>query len=113
MSMLTSAAITTILPIKDMNRARDCFQEKRGLEPKGFAADGNRLFTCGGDAHISLIMKPEGTKSEHTALCFEVKGIGCVIEELKTKGYCSNTTTFRGSGRSTTLVFWDRTRQRG
>ena len=50
MSMLTKAAVTTILPVKDMARARDFYQNKLGLEPKGFAADGNYLFACGGDA---------------------------------------------------------------
>ncbi len=86
MSMLTKAAVTTILPVKDMVRARAFYQDKLGLEPKGFAADGNYLFGCGGEAHIALITKPEGTKAEHTALSFEVRGIEGVIEELKAKG---------------------------
>ena len=86
MNVLTKAAVTTILPVKDMARARDFYQNRLGLEPKGFAADGNYLFGCGGDAHIALITKPEGTKAEHTALSFEVQGIERVIEELKTRG---------------------------
>jgi catechol 2,3-dioxygenase-like lactoylglutathione lyase family enzyme len=69
-----------------MARARDFYQNKLGLEPKGFAADGNYLFACGGDAHVALITKPEGTKAEHTALSFEVHGIERVIAELKAKG---------------------------
>ena len=68
MSMLTKAVLTTILPVKNMDRARNFYENKLGLEPKGFAADGNYLFACGGDAHIALITKPEGTKAEHTAL---------------------------------------------
>ena len=86
MSMLTKAAVTTILPVKDMARARAFYQDKLGLDPKGFAADGNYLFGCGGEAQIALITKPEGTKAEHTALSFEVRGIERVIEELKSKG---------------------------
>jgi len=86
MSMLARAAVTTILPVKDMDRARAFYQEKLGLEPKGFAADGNFLFACGGEAHIALIPKAEGTKAEHTALSFEVRGIERVIEALKAKG---------------------------
>ena len=86
MSTLTKAAVTTILPVKDMARARDFYQNKLGLEPKGFAADGNYLFACGGDAHIALITKPEGTKAEHTALSFEVQGIEKVITQLKAQG---------------------------
>ena len=86
MSMLSKAAVTTILPVKDMKRARDFYQNKLGLEPKGFAADGNYLFACGGPGHIALITKPEGTKAEHTALSFEVDGIEKVIEQLKAQG---------------------------
>lgn len=85
MTMLTKAAVTTILPVVDMARARDFYANKLGLEPKGFAADGNYLFACGGDAHIALISKPEGTKAEHTALSFEVKDIDHVITELKAR----------------------------
>ena len=86
MSMLAKAAVTTILPVKNMDRARAFYQDQLGLAPKGFAADGNFVFACGGDAHIALIPKPGGTKAEHTALSFEVRGIERVIEELQAKG---------------------------
>ena len=68
--MLARAPVTTILPVKDMTRARNFYEKVLGLEPRGFAADGNFLFGCGGDAQIALIPKPGGTKAEHTALSF-------------------------------------------
>lgn len=86
MTLLTEAAVTTILPVKDMDRARTFYEQTLGLEPKGFAADGNYLFACGGGAHIALIPKPDGTKAEHTALSFEVKGIEQVIAQLEGRG---------------------------
>lgn len=86
MPSLSKAVVTTILPVKDMNRAREFYEKKLGLEPKGFAADGNYLFACGGDAHVALITKPEGTRAEHTALSFEVTGIERVISELQSTG---------------------------
>lgn len=86
MRMLTKAVVTTILPVKDMDRARDFYEKKLGLEPRGFAADGNYVFACGGEAHIALITKPEGTKAEHTALSFEVHGIERVISGLQAEG---------------------------
>ncbi|MGH8630700.1 MAG: VOC family protein [Burkholderiales bacterium] len=95
MTTLTKASVTTILPVKDMDRARDFYGSRLGLEPLGFAADGNYLFACGGGAQIALITKPEGTKAEHTALSFEVQGIEQVIAQLKTRAWCSRTTTFR------------------
>lgn len=85
MSKLNRAAVTTILPVKDMTRARDFYEKKLGLEPRGFAADGNFMFACGGDAQIALITKTEGTKAEHTALSFEVHDIDGVIADLKSR----------------------------
>lgn len=41
---------------------------------------------AGGDSHIALITKPEGTKAEHTALSFEVHGIELVISDLQAEG---------------------------
>ena len=69
-----------------MTRARNFYEKTLGLETKGFAADGNYLFACGGDAQIALIPKPEGTKAEHTALSFEVSGIEKVIADLEGRG---------------------------
>ena len=86
MTALTNAGVTTILPVKDMDRARKFYEKALGLEPKGFAADGNYVFACGGGAHIALIPKDEGTKAEHTALSFEVQGIEKAIAELQGKG---------------------------
>jgi predicted enzyme related to lactoylglutathione lyase len=84
--MLNRAPVTTILPVKDMTRARNFYEKQLGLEPRGFAADGNYLFACGGGAQIALIPKPEGTKAEHTALSFEVTGIEKVIADLQARG---------------------------
>ena len=86
MTPLTTAEVTTILPVKDMDRARSFYAETLGLEAKGFAADGNYLFACGSGAQIALIPKSEGTKAEHTALSFEVHGIEAVIAQLQGSG---------------------------
>lgn len=84
--MLNTAPTTTILPVKDMNRARSFYEKTLGLKPLGFAADGNFMFACAGRSTIALIPKPQGTKSEHTALSFEVEDVVKEIKELKQRG---------------------------
>ena len=84
--MLNKAPVTTILPVIKMDRARDFYEKKLGLAPRGFAADGNFLFSCGGEATIALIPKPHGTKAEHTALSFEVGDVVKEIKELEKRG---------------------------
>jgi predicted enzyme related to lactoylglutathione lyase len=84
--MLGKANVTTVLPVIQMDRARKFYQDTLGLKPVGFAADGNYIFACGGGAQIALIPKPQGTKAEHTALSFEVRGIEDVIAKLQARG---------------------------
>jgi predicted enzyme related to lactoylglutathione lyase len=84
--MLTQAAVTTILPVMQMDRAREFYEKRLGLSPKGFAADGNFIFACGSGAMIALIPKPHGTRAEHTALSFEVRDVAKEVKELEGRG---------------------------
>jgi len=84
--VLNTAQTTTLLPVKDMNRARSFYEKTLGLKPLGFAADGNFMFACAGRSTIALIPKPQGTKAEHTALSFEVEDVVKEIKELKQRG---------------------------
>jgi len=84
--MLSKAPVTTILPVIDMNRAREFYERKLGLKPMGFAADGNFVFACAGEATIALIQKQHGTQAEHTALSFEVSDAMAEVKELEARG---------------------------
>jgi len=84
--MLSKAPVTTILPVIDMSRAREFYERKLGLKPIGFAADGNFVFACAGEATIALIQKPDGTHAEHTAISFEVSDVVAEVKELEKRG---------------------------
>ena len=84
--MLTNALVTTILPVMNLKRARDFYENKLGLKPAGFKPDGKFVYKCGGGAVIALFPKEAGTKADHTAVSFQVKDIGAAIKELKTNG---------------------------
>jgi len=84
--MLTKAPVTTMLPVKDLNRAREFYEKKLGLKPLGARQDGKFLFAGGDGGTIALFPKPEGTKAEHTAVSFLVKDIAREIKELKQRG---------------------------
>ncbi len=83
--MLTRAPVMTMLPVKDLERARDFYVNKLGLEAEGLAADGKFVLRAGG-AKFGLIPKPEGTKAEHTAVGFEVEDVAAEIKTLKSRG---------------------------
>jgi len=67
--MLANARMTTILPAKDLERARDFYEKRLGLSPLGAKPDGKFEFAVPGGV-LALIPKPEGTKAEHTAVSF-------------------------------------------
>lgn len=84
--MLSQAMITTMLPVKDMARARAFYEGKLGFQPDGGArVDGRYEYACDG-ARIALIPREGGTKAEHTALSFEVHDIARRIRELQEAG---------------------------
>jgi catechol 2,3-dioxygenase-like lactoylglutathione lyase family enzyme len=94
--MLTKAPVTTMLPVKDLNRAREFYEKKLGLKPIGARQDGKFLFAGGDGGTLALFPKPEGTKAEHTAVSFMVKDIGKEIKELKARGVAFEDYDFPG-----------------
>lgn len=84
--MLTNAPMTTMLPVKDLARARDFYETKLGLTPEGLQPDGKFLLRCGGGGEIGLVPKPEGTKAEHTAAGFRVDDIAAEVRHLEGRG---------------------------
>jgi len=83
--MLRHAQVTTMLPVKDMPRARDFYEGKLGLQPGGFKPDGKFVYAVSGGV-LALFPKPEGTKADHTAISFQVPDIAASIQELKRAG---------------------------
>jgi len=83
--MLTDASVTTMLPVKDMNRARAFYEGCLGLKAGNFKPDGKFEYSVGGST-LALFPKPEGTKSEHTAISFRVDDIARSIAELEKAG---------------------------
>jgi catechol 2,3-dioxygenase-like lactoylglutathione lyase family enzyme len=84
-SVLATAQVSCLLPVKDLARARRFYEDALGLEPLGAKPDGKFVYRCGG-TELALFPKPEGTKAEHTVLSFKVDDIGAAIAQLKARG---------------------------
>jgi catechol 2,3-dioxygenase-like lactoylglutathione lyase family enzyme len=83
--MLSRADVTAILPVKELERARDFYVNRLGLEAEGLAPDGKFILRVNG-TRLALMPKPGGTKAEHTALSFKVDNIAAEIQALKARG---------------------------
>ena len=86
LSPLTSAEVTTMLPVRDLDRARSYYEGVLGLTPEGLRPDGKFNFRCGNGALLALFPKPDGTKAEHTAVSFRVPDIAAAIHALTARG---------------------------
>lgn len=84
--MLTHAPVTTMLPVKDMARARDFHENKLGLQPGRFKPDGKFVYSVGGGGVLALFPRPEGTKADHAAISFQVPDIAPSIAAMKRAG---------------------------
>jgi predicted enzyme related to lactoylglutathione lyase len=84
--MLTNAVVTTILPVKDMTRARGFYEGKLGFKAEGPKPDGKFVYRLAGGAMLALYPKEGGTKADHTAMSFEVQDIVAGIRELERAG---------------------------
>ena len=85
MDLLSEGAVTCMLPVKDMARARRFYEQQLGLVPLGLRADGKFNYRVGGTT-LALFPKPEGTKAEHTVLSVRVERIEPVVAALKARG---------------------------
>lgn len=83
--MLTHTSVTTMLPVIEMDRARDFYERCLGLTPGGFKPDGKFFYAVGGST-LALFPKSDGTKAEHTAISFQVPDIAASVAELKNAG---------------------------
>lgn len=83
--MLANASVTTMLPVKDMARARAFYEGGLGLKAGNFKPDGKFEYAVGGTT-LALFPKPDGTKAEHTAISFRVADIAASIAGLKRAG---------------------------
>jgi len=84
-ALLGSAPVMVILPVKELERARDFYVKRLGLEAEGLAPDGKFVLRANG-TRLALMPKPGGTKAEHTALSFKVDNLAAAIKELKSRG---------------------------
>ena len=82
---LSSNAVTVMLPVKDMSRARHFYEQQLALPPLGEKPDGKFVHRCGG-TEIALFPRPGGTRAEHTALSFKVDDIRSAIRTLQQRG---------------------------
>ena len=86
MSLATSA-VSVMLPVEDVDRARRFYEEKVGLEFKGLDdMEGSAMFALEGGSALVLLPRPGGTRNESTAMAWAVDDVDQQVKELENLG---------------------------
>lgn len=84
--MLNNAHLTTILPAVDLERARRFYSQTLGLKEERKTAEGGVRFRAGDGTDLELVPRGQPSKSEYTALTFEVSDVEGELRDLEGRG---------------------------
>ncbi|AJF63594.1 VOC family protein [Streptomyces vietnamensis] len=82
--MLSDSPIAAIIPVSDMNRAKQFYSETLGLPLTKETPEDTR-FECGGTV-IGLYETPYGGKAEHTLASWKVDDLDAEMSTLRSMG---------------------------
>ena len=83
---LTHRTVAMMLPVTDVDRAQKFYAESLGLDYTGTNDEGSAMFALEGGSTLLLLPRPDGTRSESTAMSFEVDDIGSEVSALEGRG---------------------------
>ena len=84
--MISASRATTILPVRDLERARGFYEKTLGLHPRDARQEQSYLFSEDGHTGIELILRPDSEPSGTTELSFEVEDIVAEVASLERNG---------------------------
>lgn len=83
---LAHRSVAMMLPVTDVDRARTFYAESLGLDYTGTNDEGSAIFALSGGSTLLLLPRPEGTRSESTAMSFEVDDVASEVAALEGRG---------------------------
>jgi catechol 2,3-dioxygenase-like lactoylglutathione lyase family enzyme len=85
--MLTNKPLMPILPVVDLERARQFYETKLGLRPTpDVFSETGVVYEAGGGTKLEIDRRDRPTKAEHTAVTFEVEDIEREVGDLESRG---------------------------
>ena len=75
-----------VLPAKDINRAKDFYRDKLGMEPSGSMEDDSLIYTCGKGTSFLVYQTDNAGSAKNTQMGWEVDNLDREMEELRGRG---------------------------
>ena len=84
--MLKDSATMAVLPAKDINRARDFYRDKLGMEPSDSMEDDSLVYNCGKGTSFLVYQTDNAGSAKNTQMGWEVDNLDREMEELRGRG---------------------------
>ncbi len=83
---LARSTVAVMLPVTDSDRAKQFYSESLGLDYTGTNDEGSPMYSLGGGSTLVLLPRPEGIRSDSTAMSFEVDDVANEVRDLEGRG---------------------------
>lgn len=75
-----------VLPAKDINRAKEFYRDKLGIEPTESMEEGSLTYSCGQGTRFLVYQTPNAGTAKNTQLAWETDNLEREMEELRGRG---------------------------
>jgi catechol 2,3-dioxygenase-like lactoylglutathione lyase family enzyme len=84
--MLKDSRIMAVLAAKDINRAKDFYRDKLGMEPSGSMEEDSLMYTAGGGTGFLIYQTENAGSAKNTQMGWETDNLERDMEELRGRG---------------------------
>ena len=84
--MFKDSNIMAVLPAKDINRAKEFYRDKLGIEPSEILEEGGAMYRCGQGTRFLLYQTENAGTAKNTQMGWETDDLEREMEELRGRG---------------------------
>ncbi|TLM70287.1 VOC family protein [Pseudarthrobacter sp. NamB4] len=84
--MLKDSPLMAVLPAKDIDRAKDFYRDKLGLEPSESIDEENLIYRCGNGTSFLLYQTDNAGSAKNTQMGWETDNLERDMEDLRGRG---------------------------
>ena len=84
--MFKDSNIMAVLPAKDINRAKEFYRDKLGIEPSESMEEGSVMYSCGQGTRFLVYQTDNAGTAKNTQMGWETDDIERDMEEMRGRG---------------------------
>lgn len=84
--MFKDSNIIAVLPAKDINRAKEYYRDKLGIEPSESMEEGSVMYSCGQGTRFLVYQTENAGTAKNTQIGWETDNLEREMEELRGRG---------------------------